>query len=223
MGKLKYIKAYRQAHKLQKELIQEILIFQETIKHHGYNADYILVCRYILCATIDDILSNTAWGGQGRWDAFSLLNALNQESDKPHDHVHSHGARFFSILERALQEPAHYIDLMELMYISLSLGYKGHYRGTEHSHYQLEQIINNLYRHIRAYRGSFSRTLSPYPVKPNKHISGNKTSSSTSLVFIFFVTACIIMSIFISLGYVMDVISNEAYKNISGIQTSFSQ
>lgn len=212
VGKLKTIKSYRQPSKLQKELIQELNTFQENIKNHGYNAEYMLVCRYILCATFDDIIANTSWGGQGIWDSYSLLAAFNQDSQ--------HQDKFFTIMERTIKEPAGYIDLMELMYICLSMGYKGQYRSTEHSQYQLEQITNSLYKHIRAYRGSFSKTLSPIPLKAPKPTVKVAHKSKSSLIFIFFITACIIMTIFVSLGYLMDVISNEAYKNISQIENS---
>lgn len=212
IGKLKAIKTYRQLNKLQAELIQEINLFHETVKNHGYSSEYIVVCRYVLCAITDEIICNTSWGGQGQWDAFSLLAAFNQDTH--------HQDKFFSIMERTIKEPALYIDLMELMYICLSMGYKGQYRTTEHSQYQLEQITNNLYKHIRAYRGSFSKTLSPTPLKSNKSTAKPKIQRKTSLFFIFVVTACVMMTIFVSLGYLMDVISNEAYKNIAQLGKS---
>lgn len=207
IGKLKNIKSYRQLNKLQTELIQEINTFQEAVKNHGYSSEYVIVCRYILCATFDEIISNTPWGSQGRWDTYSLLAVFNQDTQ--------HQDKFFTIMERAIKEPALYIDLMELMYLCLSMGYKGQYRTTEHSQYQLEQITNNLYKHIRAYRGSFSKILSPTPLKTTKTSAKAASQRKTSLPFIFVVTACIIMTIFVSLGYLMDVMSNEAYKNIS--------
>lgn len=206
---------YRQLSQLQKELIQEIKHFQDAINHHGYNAEYILISRYILCATLDDIIANTSWGGQGQWDSYSLLLAFNQDAQ--------HQDKFFTILERALKEPPLYIDLMELIYICLSMGYKGQYRSTEHSQYQLEQITNNLYKHIRSHRGSFSKTLSPVPLKTPKLTLKASLQSSTSILFIFMITACVVMTIFIGLDYLMDVISNEAYKNISQIKTAVSK
>lgn len=209
LGKLKNLKSYRRLNTLQQELIQEINSFQEAVKNNGYNVEYVIVCRYVICATFDDIISNTSWGSQGIWDSHSLLAAFNQDTQ--------HQDKFFTIMERAVKEPALYIDLMELMYLCLSMGYKGQYRSTEHSQYQLEQITNNLYKHIRAYRGNFSKTLSPTPLKTAKKTT-SKIKNKTSLIFIFVVTACVIMAIFIGLGYLMDVISNEAYKNIAQIQ-----
>src|SRR3990167_5624837 len=49
LGKLKQLTSYRNLGRLQKELLQEINTFYEAIKSHGYNAEYIVVCRYILC------------------------------------------------------------------------------------------------------------------------------------------------------------------------------
>jgi type VI secretion system protein ImpK len=214
LGKLKQAKSYRHLAKLQTELIQEVNLFQETIKQHGYHVEHIVVYRYVLCATIDDIITNTSWGSQGQWDNHSILNAFNQDTQ--------HQDKFFNIMERAIKDPALYIDLMELMYICLSMGYKGQYRITEHSQYQLEQITNNLYKHIRAYRGNVSKTLSSIPLKAPKPTTKTALQSSSSPLFIFFVTACVVMTIFVSLGYLMDVISNEAYKNISQIQSAVS-
>lgn len=215
IGKLKQLKSYRQLSKLEKELIHEINIFHEAIKNLGYNTEYMLICRYVLCATFDDIIANTVWGSQGQWENHSLLAAFNQDIQ--------HHDKFFTIMERAIKEPTFYIDLMELMYICLSIGYKGQYRSTEHSQFQLEQITNGLYKHIRAYRGAFSKTLSPTPLKTAKATNYFSHRSRTSLIFIFFVTTCLIMTIFVSLGYLMDVISNEAYKNIAQIEQPVSQ
>lgn len=212
LGKLKRLKSYRHPNNLRKELIQEINRFQDAIKKHGYNAEYTAVSRYIICAAFDDVIANTGWGCQISWENNSLLAAINQDTQHQH--------KFYSILERAIKEPQIYIDMMELMYICLSLGYKGQYRTTEHDHYKLEQITNTLYKHIRLYRGNFNKSLSPSILKPAKPDAKIQRRQDVSLLHIFFFTGCAIMTIFISLGYLMDVISNEAFKNISQIQYS---
>tara|TARA_R110000868_G_scaffold17438_4_gene76587 strand:+ start:1366 stop:2220 length:855 start_codon:yes stop_codon:yes gene_type:complete len=214
MGELKTTKAYRPLSKLQNELIQEINTFQETTKSHGYNTEYTLVCRYVLCAAIDELIDSSLWGGQNHWDDYSLLGTYNQDVQ--------HQEKFFSIMERAIKEPDYYIDLMELMYICLSMGYRGRYRNHEHNPAELEQITNSLYKHIRAYRGDFSKSLAPTPLKPPKvktyHVRRGKESHWT----IFLITACIIMTIFISLGYLMEMISNDAISKITDIQRSIA-
>lgn len=198
MGKLKQFKSYKQLGKLQAELIQEINIFFDTIQNYKYGSECVVVCRYVLCAALDEIILNTPWG-RG-WIDYSLLTAFNQDTQ--------HQDKFFSILERIIKDPEIYIDLMELMYLCLSMGYKGHYRTTEHDQHHLEQITNHLYKHIRAYRGNFSKVLSPPSSSTN--LAPRLLQKKPSYLFLFLLTACVIMTIFISLGYIMDIISNES-------------
>lgn len=207
IGRLKQIKSYRHLSRLQKELIEEINNFQETAKSRGYSSEYVLVSRYALCVTLDDIIMNSPWGGQGQWDTFNLLAVFNQEAFNQD--------RFFIILERIIKDPALYIDIMEFMYICLSLGYKGSFRSSEFSNNQLEQITHLLYKHIRAYKGDFTKTLSPFP------IHGAATSQpevrSTPIVLIVLVTITIILSLFVGLSYMLDTISNQTYQELMQI------
>lgn len=210
-GKLKQLKTYRHLSKLHKELVQEINTFQDAAKAQGYSSEYILVSRYALCTTLDDIIINTPWGGQGQWENHSLLTAFNQEAFTQE--------RFFLILDRITKDPGLYIDLMEFMYLCLSLGFKGSYRSTEFSNNQLEQITHSLYKHIRAHHGDFNKTLSPFPVRPNA--THHKPSANPTPIFlIVLTTVTIILSLFVGLGFLLDTISNQAYRELMHIGKS---
>jgi type VI secretion system protein ImpK len=206
IGKLKQLKSYRHLSKLQKELIQEINHFQETAKTQGYSSEYILVSRFALCATIDDVIANTIWGGQGQWDNYNMLSVFNQDA--------MNSERFFVILERIIKEPSQYIQVMELMYICLSLGFKGNYRTTEYGTSQLEQITNALYKRIRIFRGDFSKILSPYLIKAPQQL---KPKNKIPLWLIALITTTIILGIFLGLGFMLDTISNQAYQELMRI------
>lgn len=211
IGKLKQIKSYRHLNKLHQELVNEINTFQETANTHGYSSEYILVSRYALCVTLDDVITNTSWGNQGQWDSFSILNAFNQESAQQE--------RFFIILERIIKDPTLYIELMEFMYLCLSLGFKGSYRSTEFSNTQLEQICNALYKRIRAYHGDISKTLSPFPIKATiSKQPDRKKKFSPALIML--TTASIILALFIGLGYLLDTLSNQTYQELRHIGKS---
>jgi type VI secretion system protein ImpK len=210
LNRLKNLKTYPSLIQLHQELRDEINNFQLTIQTLGYPTDLVIVCRYVLCATIDDIIPRNHWGGQ--WP--SLLEAFKLDLN--------HETRFFAILERSIQDPSSYIDLMELIYLCLNAGYKGQYRDSDHNHYQLEQITNSLYQHIRAYRGNISKNLSSTSLKPIKHHAAI-TNSKTSISFIIISAACVIMTIFISLSYLMDIISNEAFEQISELKVPNSK
>jgi type VI secretion system protein ImpK len=211
IGKLKQLKSYRYVHQLQKELIEEVNQFQETAKTKGYSADFILVSRYALCATFDDIISTTPWGSQGQWESYRLQAVFNNNEVPNHE-------RFFLILERIIKDPSLYIDLMEFMYICLSLGFKGNFRTTEFGNNQLEQAMDSLYKRIRSHHGNFSKALSPFPLRPVSY--QKQTSSRNSLWGLLGITAGTILAIFIGLGYMLDSISNQAYQELMHIGKS---
>lgn len=207
IGKLKQLKFYRNLSNLHKELVAEINTFQDTAKTLGYTPEYILVSRYALCATLDDIITNTPWGAQGQWDSYSLLTTFNQENSKQE--------KFYLILERIIKDPAVYIDVMELMYICLSLGFKGGARTTEFSNTQVEQITHALYKQIRAYRGNFSKILSPFPIRSiNKPKAPVKKTSVTTILAI---TIGIIVIVFLGLGYLLEIESNQSFRELMSI------
>lgn len=207
-GKLKQLDDHHHLTNLSQELFHELDTFQEAAKNQGYTSEFIVVARFALAATLDDIIANTPWGSQGQWQDLSLLAKLNQDNT-PAD-------RFFIILERISKDPATYIDVMELMYICLSLGFKGHYRSTEFNNNQLEQITYVLYKNIRVFRGNFSKALSPFPIRlpqaPKKIIV-----KKTSPTYIAIYTSLLIIGIFAGLGILLQLISNEVYQELMHI------
>lgn len=211
IGKLRQLKSYRNLNKLHQELLQEINAFQDAAKAQGYTSEYVLVARYAVCATIDDIISSSSWGSQGQWDSYSLLATLNQEPLQQD--------RFFVILDRISKEPALYIDVMELMYLCLSFGYKGNYRFTEFSHSQLEQITNALYKRIRSQRGDFSKTLSPFPIKTTSSLHKTVTKKAPLWMTVI-ATLAILLGLFTGLGFLLDNMSKQAYQKLMHIGNS---
>lgn len=214
VGRLKQTRSFRHLNKLQKELITEINAFQEVAKAYGYSSEYILVSRYALCATFDDVIATTTWGSQGQWDNYSLLAAFNQESAQQE--------RFFIILERLIKDPELYIELMEFMYLCLSLGFKGNYRSTEFGNNQFEQICNALYKRIRQHQGDVTRALSPFPIRPTLSSPHQKMKpqKKPAIGFAMITTACIILAVFIGLGFLLDTISNQTYQELLHIGKS---
>lgn len=215
LGRIKQLKSYRHLSKLQQELVQEIQAFQNTAKAQGYSSEHILVSRYALCATFDDLIQNTAWGSQGQWDQYSLLAVFHPDAASLD--------RFFIILERLIKEPALYIDILELMYICLSLGFEGPYR-TNMSHpepfnyFQFEKISQGLYQQIRAYRGDFQKNLSPYLIKSQQ--KSKAPSKSSSLGLSLFLTSCFLLIVLSGLGYSLGTMLTQINQDIKQIGTS---
>jgi type VI secretion system protein ImpK len=95
---------------------------------------------------------STPWGSQSPWSEQTLLSIFHKETWG--------GEKFFIILEHLRQEPAVHIDLLELVYLCLALGFEGKYRVDERGQRRLEDVQENLYRTIRSIRGDFERDLS---------------------------------------------------------------
>ena len=104
------------------------------------------------------------------------------------------------------------------MYLCLSLGFKGNYRTTEFGLTQLEQITNTLYRRIRIHRGEISKTLAPYPIKATP--IAKPLYHGIPVWIVLSVTLTIILLLFISLGYMLDTLSEQAHLELLQIGKS---
>ena len=139
----------------------EVKAMENKAHSLGYRPQVILAMRYLVCALIDEVIATSSWGSNSDWPSHSLLQTFHNEPWG--------GDRFFVILERSSEDPATYIDLLELGYICLSLGYRGKYAAQEQMH-DLALVIDQLYDIIRHERGEVSRRLLVAP-------SGNKASA----------------------------------------------
>lgn len=127
--------------------------FEKNCVLHGIGPDVAYEARYILCAFLDEIVLNTPWGNGSVWSQQSLLSTL-------HDNT-SGGERFFQVLARKSDTPAQNIDLLELMYHCLRLGFQGKFAIQDGGQAALEQISNGLFQTIRNLRGDPDLELSP--------------------------------------------------------------
>lgn len=208
LGKLKTETTCPHEEVLRREFLDELMYFEKRALQRGYPQSYLTVCRYILCAAIDDILLHDIGFEQETWLHYALLdeNHVSMSEGREAD-------KFFAILARASDAPARYIDLLELMYLALSYGYRGELRYQLDGSMVLDRIRNHLYERIRKERGQISQRLVFNALASHKKQAGTPSKARfTSLFFTLVLTLCMIMMIFIGLNYVMDVISNEAYR-----------
>ena len=138
---------------LHQRLVNEIKIFEKRSKETGIASEIILSSRYILCTILDEAVLNTPWGCESAWHQRSLLSIFHNET--------SGGEKFFIILDRLRQSPAENIDILELLYICISIGYEGKYRLSPRGKESLERVRADLFSMIRNLRGEYERTLSP--------------------------------------------------------------
>jgi type VI secretion system protein ImpK len=139
---------------LHRQVFMEIHAFENYARSAGANAEDVLAARYVLCTALDEAVLNTPWGAQSEWATQTLLISFHREAFG--------GQKFFQILERIVGDPQRYINLMELMYACLALGFEGRYRLEERGASRLVEVQQDLYQRIRAVRGAAEGELSPH-------------------------------------------------------------
>lgn len=137
---------------LRERLALAVRTFESEARAAGIDSEAIAAARYALCTLLDETIAGTAWGS-GVWGTRSLLVAFHNEA--------SGGEKVFLILQRLSQNAGANIDLLELIYLCLSLGLEGRYRLIERGHEQLATLRERLLQLIRQQRGACEADLSP--------------------------------------------------------------
>ncbi|WP_459615751.1 DotU family type VI secretion system protein [Bordetella sp. 2513F-2] len=139
---------------LREHLLDEVRQFELRAQQAGIPNETILGARYCLCTALDEAAALTPWGGNGVWSAHSLLVTFHNETWG--------GEKFFQLLAKLSQNPSQHLDLLELLYYCLLLGFEGRYRVVDNGRSQLETLRQRLLRILRSARGEYPRALSPH-------------------------------------------------------------
>ncbi len=125
-------------------LQHELRAFESQAQLKDYPTELIADARYLLCAYLSE--------------QFTQLNIIN----KPEADTH-----FFIILERHLRQPSQALDLLELGYLCLSLGFHGKYQQLQQQN-ELDIFCDQLYRVISQQRGEPQPLLSQNHNQPQR-------------------------------------------------------
>src|SRR5205807_1752647 len=129
---------------LRRQALEEIRRFEECARSAGIANEVIIAGRYALCAALDEAVLATPWGAHSDWAQQTLLNTLHREAYG--------GEKFFEMLERISQEPALRIDLIELQYLCIALGFNGKFQLLEQGQVRLAQTQHDAFLRIRTVR-----------------------------------------------------------------------
>ncbi len=140
--------------KLRSSVVAEVRAFENRALQASVPAQTVKIARYSLCATLDDVVLNTPWGGQSSWGLQSMVGTFHRETVG--------GDRFYDLLARLEKEPGTNLDVLEFIYMCLSLGFEGRLRVEQGGPDKHLQIRQGLARIIRGQRGDVERDLSPH-------------------------------------------------------------
>jgi type VI secretion system protein ImpK len=154
VGKLRGTTSNPDIDTLRLQVEQEVNTFERKARLGGADDKVVSTARYVLCALIDETVLATLWGNESMWIEHTLLAKFHREAWG--------GETFFNILNFLLEKPKNHLELLELMYLCLAMGFEGKYKVKGQGSGDIQSIQENLYNTIRNYRQEFERELSPH-------------------------------------------------------------
>ena len=197
---------------LRKAVVSEIQKFENNSLETGVDKKEIRVARYVICATIDDVILNTPWGGNSSWGMQSMVGTFHKETVG--------GDRFYDLLNKLQEDPLKNINLLEFIYMCLSLGFEGRLRiekGGKDKHTQIRYQLSIV---IRRQRGDVSSELSPKfegMDKPYASISIWKPFWLASSVVLSLLTVSFLILTFILSGKTERFVGEMSFANSSKV------
>ncbi|MEI8054773.1 MAG: type IVB secretion system protein IcmH/DotU [bacterium] len=152
VASLKTIEYPSDRNKFLEDLAHEIRAFEHRARFTNYPENIITAARYALCCLLDETIALTSeWGKDNGWLNNNLLTIFHNENYG--------GEYFFTIIDRALENIAHNLHLIELLYLCLNFGFAGKHRNTAYGKSELASVTNKLYQTICQYRRISQRNL----------------------------------------------------------------
>lgn len=165
--------------KFLQDLAHEIRSFEHRAQVADYLSNTIIAARYAICSLLDETIATTPWGQAKRWHEKSLLSLFHNENYG--------GSRFFSIIDRALENITNNLHLIELLYLCLNFGFAGKYREMVNGKNELISITNKLYQIIGQYNSGNQKNTLIHDEKlllPQKEVIPQTNSYDSSLATI---------------------------------------
>ena len=206
--KLRNVPFHPTVNELQEQLASELRIYKERSLQQGCSQEQVKIAGYFLCSLIDETVLNTPWGNQSNWGHHSLLVQLYGEA--------SGGERFFQILIQLKQQWSQNLQLLELAYLCLSLGFEGKYRITGSGMRELERLRHELYLLIYRAKGDSEQSLSPrwQGLRGVRSPLGRQVPLWIPIV----VAGALLVVIYMGFAYMINKSSDGVYKQLAMLQ-----
>ncbi len=172
----------------------------------GITQEVALTARYILCCLIDELVLSTPWGIESSWSRQTLLSKYHNET--------SGGEKFFAIINKLMEQPHRNIDLIELCYLCLSVGFRGKYRVSPTGENDIIQICNMMYQAISLHRPSYNE------LSPNWRANDNAPKSIEKRLppsLLFIVLGFICVAVYIALLSNLHATSSPLFAKIESV------
>ncbi|MDE2474026.1 MAG: type IVB secretion system protein IcmH/DotU [Alphaproteobacteria bacterium] len=189
---------------LRNRIMEELKLFQERLRAAGIPAKSVQTAHRTVCALLDDVVLNTPWGAHSAWRSSTLFSVF-------HGQV-TGGDWFFETLKQLLDERGN-ADLLEIMYLCLSLGFEGRVRMQANGPAELARVREIAYAAIRRERGEFERELSPHWQGVQ---AAHKSIPSQIPIWVYAsAAACVLLAVFVGLSVLLSAASNPVFAELA--------
>lgn len=161
---------------LHQDISHEFKAFYSRFHRHHYSDEFHLIANYLLCATTDEIIGKSYLKLYGELKEFNAFTPISNHNLGPEHY-------FFDIVNYILTLPEQFLDLIELAYFCLLIGFEGKYHLQTDGRLILDNLIENLFQTIQKLRTNKNHKLfKNYILKQN--ISKNKISNKKIVMLI---------------------------------------
>ena len=174
---------------LRTDVSHEFQAFFSRLHQHAYSEEFYTLANYLLAATTDELLGKSYLRLNGCIQTFEAFTPITQDGVGPEEH-------FFAIITHLLQDPGPFLDLIELAYYCLLIGFEGKYHLEHNGRLILDNLTETLYHTINKYRANKQHKLFKNYVLKTRHDPKNNGRKK-----IIFVTAISIVSFMLSTQY----------------------
>lgn len=137
---------------LRDQVGREVKAFRRSAESDGYTPETVDAAHYLVCVTLDEAVLATPWGRESEWRNRSLQGEFHGDR--------AGGEEFFVVLDAIRNAPDRYIDLLEVAFLCLAVGFQGRYRREARGARDLADLRKDVYALIASIRGPAPAELS---------------------------------------------------------------
>lgn len=192
---------------LRASLADSVKRFESAARQQNLPNEQVVAARYILCTLLDESASSTPWGGSGAWSSQSLLVQFHNEAWG--------GEKVFQLLTRLAENPAQHRNLLELVWVALSLGFEGRYKVLDNGRAQLDSVRERLALMLREQSGVPDKALSPQ--WQGVAAAPARLRDGIPIWIVGVVALALLTLVFVALRFSMNVQTDATFQALQGL------
>ena len=192
---------------LRDALAEGIRRFENSARAQGLPNEQVVAGRYVLCTVLDEFAASTPWGGGGAWSSNSLLVLFHNEAWG--------GEKLFQLMGKLAEDVPQHRNLLELMHVSLSIGFEGRYRVVDNGRAQLEGVRERLAQMLRQQRSPVDKELSP--AWAGERAGDGRLRDGIPVWVVAAAAALLLMLVFVALRFAIHDRSNPAFDALQAL------